>query len=230
MKSEPIKRRITKLGVIIAVIIATVVFCNYVARGPMVLLMFPPVILELLFPILVFLPVPAILLLISVGLGAIIVWAFRRGDSKRVPSTWSVLALLAFIATISMVFFPTLKVIFTSVWLLPGEFILSIWFLPGALLLSIFTGLAAIVISSSYKKDVGQVLRLIKSTFGAIVLSTFLWTGLYAMPRLLTFLVAGLVVFCLYWLGKKRGLFLRVFGAVLALELALLLTIRLIIS
>ena len=229
MKSELIKRRITILGVIIAVIIFVIAFCNYVARGPMALVMFPPVILEVLFPILVFLPVPAILLLISVGLGAIMVWAFRRGDLKRVLSTWSVLALLAFIAGISMVFFPTLKVIFTSVWLLPGEFLLSIWFLPGAFLLSIFTGLAAIVISSSYKQDLKRVLKLIKFTFGAIVLSTFLWTGLYAMPRILTFLVAGLVVFCLYWPSKKRGLFLKVLGPVLALELALLLTIRLII-
>lgn len=229
MKSELIKRRITILGVIIAVIIFVIAFCSYVARGPMALVMFPPVILEVLFPILVFLPVPAILLLISAGLGVITVWAFRRGDLKRVLSTWSVLALLAFTAGISMVFFPALKVIFTSVWLLPGEFLLSIWFLPGAFLLSIFTGLGAIVISSSYRQDLRQVLKLIRFTFGAIVVSTFLWTGLYVLPRILTFLVAGLVVACLYWLGKKPGLFLKVLGPVFALELALLLTINLII-
>ena len=229
MKSELVKRRITKLGVIIAVIIAVIAFCNYVARGPMVLLMFPPVILEILFPILVFLPIPAILLLISAGLGAITVWAFKRGGLKRIPPTWSALALLAFTAGISMVFFPTLKVIFTSVWLLPGEFLLSIWFLPGAFLLSIFTGLAAIAISPSYKQDARKVLKLIRFTFGAIVLSTFLWTGLYTLPRILTFLIAGLIVFCLYWPSKKRGLFLKVLGPVLVLELALLLTINLII-
>jgi hypothetical protein len=229
MKSELIKRRITKLGVIMAVIVAVIAFCVYVARGPMVLLMFPPVILEVLFPILVFLPVPAILLLISVGLGAITIWAFRRGDLKRVLSTWSVLALIAFAAAISMVFFPTLKVIFTSVWLLPGESLLSIWFLPGAFLLSIFTGLGAMVISLSYRQDLRQVLKLIKFTFKAIVLSTFLWTGLYVMPRILMFLAAGLILVYLYWPGKKRGFFPKVLGPVFALELALLLTINLII-
>lgn len=229
MKSELIKRKITILGIIIAAIIFVIAFCAYVLRGPMVLLMFPPVILEVLFPILVFLPVPAILLLISAGLGAITVWAFRRGDLKQVLSTWSALALLAFTAGISMVFFPTLKVIFTSVWLLPGEFVLSIWFLPGTFLLSIFTGLGAIVISSSYRQDLRQVLKLIKFTFGAIVLSTFFWTGLYVLPRILTFLVAGLILVYLYWPSKKRGFFLRVLGPVLALELALLLTINLII-
>ena len=195
----------------------------------MVLLMFPPVMLEVLFPILVFLPVPAILLLISAGLGAITVWAFRRGDLKQVPFTWSAIALLAFAVGISMVVFPTLKVLFTSVWLLPGEFLLSIWFLPGAFLLSIFTGLGAIVVSPSYRQDARQVLKLIKFTFGAIVLSTFLWTGLYVLPRIFTFLVAGLIVVCLYWLGKKSGLFLKVLGPVFALEIALLLTINLII-
>ncbi len=229
MKSELTKRRITILGVIIAVIIFVIAFCTYGARGPMALVMFPPVILEVLFPILVFLPVPAILLLISAGLGAIVVWAFCRGDLKRVLSTWSAIALLAFAAGISMVFSPTLKVIFTSVWLLPGEFLLSIWFLPGAFLLSIFTGVGAIVISPSYRQDLRQVLKLIKFTFGAIVLSTFLWTGLYAIPRILTFLVAGLILVYLYWFGKKRGLLLRILGPVFALELALLLTINLII-
>jgi len=213
----------SKLGVIIAVIIFVIAFCAYVAKGFMVLLMFPPVMLEVLFPILVFLPVSAILLLISVGLGVITVWAFRKGDLKPVLFPWSALALLAFAAAISIVFFPTLEMTFTSVWLLPGEFLLSIWFLPGAFLLSIFTGLGAIVVSPFYKQDVRQVLKLIKST------STFLWTGLYVMPRLLMFLVAGLIVAFLYWFGKKRGLFLRVLGPVLALELALLLTINLII-
>lgn len=195
----------------------------------MVLLMFPPVMLEVLFPILVFLPVSAILLLISVGLGVITVWAFHKGDLKPVLFPWSALALLVFVAAISIVFFPTLEMTFTSVWLLPGEFLLSIWFLPGAFLLSIFTGLGAIVVSPFYRQDIRQVLKLIKSTFGAIVLSTFLWTGLYVMPRIFMFLVAGLIVAFLYWFGKKRGLFLGVLGPVLALELALLLTINLII-
>ena len=220
---------LTKLGIIIAVIIAVIAFCNYVARGPMVLVMFPPVILEVLFPILVFLPVPAILLLISVGLGAIVVWAFRKGDLKRILSTWSVLVLLAFAAGISMVFFPALEDFFTVVQLMPGESLLSIWFLPGAFLLSIFTGLGAMVINSSYRQDLGQVLKLIKFTFKAIVISTFLWTGLYVMPRILMFLVAGLILAYLYWPGKKRGLLPEVLGPVLALELALLLTINLII-
>ncbi len=223
------KSKLIKLGVIMVVIVAVIAFCVYVARGPMVLLMFPPVILELLFPILVFLPIPAILLLISAGLGAITVWAFKRGGLKRIPPTWSALALLAFTAGISMVFFPTLKVIFTSVWLLPGESLLSIWFLPGAFLLSIFTGLGAMVISSSYRQDLRQVLELIKFTFKAIVFSTFLWTGLYVMPRIVMFLAAGLILVYLYWPGKKRGFFSRVLGPVFALELALLLTINLII-
>ena len=215
---------------IFAIIIAVIAFCNYVARGPMALVMFPPVILEVLFPILVFLPVPAILLLISVGLGIITVWAFCKGDLKRILSTWSVLALLAFAAGISMVFSPTLKAIFTSARFLPGESLLSIWFLPGAFLLSIFTGFGAIAISPSYRQDLRQVLKLIKFTFGAIVVSTFLWTGLYVMPRILMFLVAGLILVYLYWFGKRSGLFLKVLGPVFALELALLLTINLIIS
>ncbi len=229
MKSELTKRRITKLAVIIAIIIAVIAFCVYVARGILVLLVFPPAILEILFPILVFLPIPAILLLISAGLGAIMVWAFHKGDLKQVLFPYSILALLAFTVAISLILFPSLKVFFTSLWLLPGEHLLSIWFLPGAFLLSIFTGLGAMVINSSYRQDLGQVLKLIKFTFGAIVISTFLWTGLYAMPRILTFLVAGLILVYLYWPNKKRGLLPKILGPVLALELALLLTINLII-
>lgn len=229
MKSGSIKRIVTIFGITIAAITAIVAFCVYVARGPMVLLMFPPVILELLFPILVFLPVPAILLSISAGLGVITIWAFRRGDLERIFSVWSALALLAFAVGISMVLSPALEAFFTSVWLFPGEFLLSIWFLPGILLLAILTGFGAIAMSPSYRQNLKQVLRLIKFTFGAIALSTFLWTGLYVMPRIFMFLAAGLILVCLYWFGKKRSFFLRVLDSVFALELALLLTINLLI-
>ena len=63
------KRRIVILITILGVIIAVIAFCGHVPKGPMVLPVFPPHILAVLFPILVFLPVSAILLSISAGLG-----------------------------------------------------------------------------------------------------------------------------------------------------------------
>lgn len=94
----------------------------------------------------------------------------------------------------------------------------------------IFAGLGAIMICALFRRSLAKrVLKLIGFTFGAIALSTFLWSALYLMSRILTFFIAGLVVAYLYWPGKKRGLFLGVLGPVLALELVLPLTINLII-
>ncbi len=151
-KSRLTKRRIAVLGAIIGAI----AFCVLAPLVAVISILFAVALLTVLFPILVFLPVSAVLLSIFAGLGAIMVWAFRRRALKR-------------------------------------------------------------------------VLKLIVFTFGAIALSALLLTVLCALPRILTFLVAGLVVAYLYWPGKKRGLFLGVLEPVLALELALLLTINLMI-
>lgn len=205
-KSRLTKKRIVVLG---AIIVATA-FCVLAPLAATVLLMFGAAMLTVFFPILAFLPISAVLLSIFAGLGAIMVWAFRRRDLKRVLSPWSALVLLAFAAAILTVFFTIL---------LPVS----------AFLLSIFVGLGAIIVCASFRRDLKRVLKLIKFTFGAIVLSSFLWVALCGLPRILTFLVAGLVVAYLYWPGKKRGLFLGVLEPVLALELALLLTINLMI-
>lgn len=142
-----------------------------------------------------------------VVLGAIIV-----ATAFCVLAPLAATVLLMFGAAMLTVFFPILA------------------FLPiSAVLLSIFVGLGAIIVCASFRRDLKRVLKLIKFTFGAIVLSSFLWVALCGLPRILTFLVAGLVVAYLYWPGKKRGLFLGVLEPVLALELALLLTINLMI-
>ncbi len=212
-KSRLTKKKIVVLG---AIIVATA-FCVLAPLAATVLLMFGAAMLTVFFPILAFLPISAVLLSIFAGLGAIMVWAFRRRDLKRVLSPWSALVLIAFAAAILTALFPILTVFFTI--LLPVS----------AFLLSIFVGLGAIIVCASFRRDLKRVLKLIKFTFGAIVLSSFLWVALCGLPRILTFLVAGLVVAYLYWPGKKRGLFLGVLEPVLALELALLLTINLMI-
>jgi len=180
--------------------------------------------IQVVFPILVFLPVSAMLLLTFAGVGAIGVWAFFSRDLKRVLPLCLALVLPAFVAAIFMVVFPHTLV---------GMVLTHLLFLPiSAVLLSLFVGLGAIIVWAPLRRDLGRVLKLVKFTFGAIVLSSFLWLplcGLSNLSPILTFLIAALVVAYLYWPGKKRGLFLGVLGPVLALELAVLLTINLII-
>ena len=237
LKKKPrlTKRRIATLGAIFAAIALSPLAGKLYVVG----YMFAPAMLTVFFPVLAFLPISAVLLLTFVGLGAIAIWAFYKRDLRRVLLLCSVLALPTFAAAISMMFFPTFAGIFTFALLLP---ILVV-------LLSVFAGLGAIVVWAPLRKDLGRVLKLIKFTFGAIVLSSALWVALCAssflwvsyqsllpwlaslrLPlRILTFLIPGLIVAYLYWPGKKRGLFFGVLGPVLALELALLLTINLII-
>lgn len=118
-------------------------------------------------------------------------------------------------------------------WLAGAAFMVMVFlsisvFLPISAVL-IFAGLVTIMVWAFRRRALKRVLKLIGFTLGAIALSTLLWSALCLMPRILMFLVAGLVVAYLYWPGKKRGLFLGVLGPVLALELAVLLTINLMI-
>lgn len=230
------KRRIVTLGAVIA-IVAAIAFFVFVPhprgatipknmRAVMMLGVLLTALLTIFFSILAVLPISAVLLLTFVGVGAITIWAFYKRDLKRALFPCLALVLPALAAAILMVFFPTLEWYFNYLLLLPFS----------AIMLSIFPGIGAILICPSYRQDLSRVFKLITITFGAIVLSIFfqlallfLWVlALRFIPNG-TDLVTGLVIAYLYWPGKKRGLFLKVLGAVLALELALFLTIRLII-
>lgn len=219
-------KKIVILGGIIVVIIVTTVFFMRVPMAAMVLGMFLTALLTLFFSILALLPISTVFLLTFIGFGAIVAWAFYKRDLKLVLFPGLLLILPTLVAAILMVFSPTLEWHFTYYLLLPLS----------AIMLSIFVGLGAIVVSPSSRRDVRQVLKVIAFTFGAIVLSIFFQLALFFLWALAlrfipsgTELVTGLVITYLYWPGKERGFFLRVFGAVLALELAMLLTINLII-
>lgn len=196
-----------------------------VQRATVILGGFLTALFGLFFPAIALLSVSTVLLLTFVGFGVIMVWAIYKRDLKPVLFPGSLLVLPALVAIILMVFSPTFEWYFTFTLLLPLS----------AVMLSIFVGLAAIVASPSYRQDMGQVLKLITPTLAAIVLSIFFQLALFFLWALVlrsipggTDFVTALVVVYLYWPGKKRGLFLTVFGAVLALELALLLTIKMI--
>jgi len=234
----PTKKRIVRLAAVIAAIalfvltfgiaILLLMFGTDMIRQvfPVVmLLMLGTAFITLLLPVLVILPVSSVLLLTFVGFGALTAWAFYKRDLKPVLFPGSFLVLPALLAAILIVFFSSLKFYFN----------IFAFFPISALMLSIFVGLGAIVISASYRQDLKRVLKLIRFTFGAIVLSIFFLLGVFVVNVLLALpfdfppLAAGLVVVYLYWPGRKHGLFLRAFGAVLALELALLLTMKLVV-
>jgi len=238
-KSRLTKRRIVTLGTVIVIVaIATATSLSVFVPHPrgstipknmrafMTLGMLLTALLTLFFSILAVLPISAVLLLTFAGVGAMTVWAFYKRDLERALFPCLALVLPALVAAILMVFFPALEWYFNYLLLLPLS----------SIMLSTFAGLGAIVVSPSCRQDVGRVLKLTTFIFGAIVLSIFfqlallfLWVlALRFIPNG-TDLVTGLVIAYLYWPGKKRGLFLRVLGPVLALELALFLTINLII-
>jgi len=126
------------------------------------------------------------------------------------------LALLARAKCFGIIVFPLLPFLFSLPNLAP--------------LILASTGLGAIIVYAFFGRDfTKRILKFIVWTLGAIILSAFIWSALYILPRILMFFVAFLIIVCLYWPGKKRGLFLGVLGPVLALELTLLLTINLII-
>lgn len=212
------------------------------------LLMFSPVLILLLglfgtamlwliFPVLGYLPVLAVLLLTFVGVGAIMAWAIYKKDLKRVFPLSLILVLPALTATILIMLSPPVEFLFNTFFFLPFLIIM----------LSLFTGLGVIVVGPSYRQDLRQVLKLITFTLAALVFSTFLWMILYlgpmwvalyfmpywvvlgSIPRIFTFLIAGLIVAYLYCPNKERGLFLTILGPVLLLELLSFLTINLII-
>jgi hypothetical protein len=218
-----VQRNAVKKIIILGTIVAATAFFILVPQAAIIFGGFSTALLGMFFPIVTLLPVSTILLLTFLGFGAITAWAAYKRDLKPVLFPGSLLLLPALIAAILMAFAPTFEWHFAFTLLLPLS----------AVMLSIFVGLAAIVASPSYRQDMGQVLKLITSTLAAIMVSIFFQLALFflwaldLMPHLTT-LVTILVIICLYWPGKKRGLFLRVFGAVLALELALLLTINLI--
>jgi hypothetical protein len=225
-RSKLTKKRIVIIVAIILAIIAAIAFFVRVPMAAMIIGMFLTALLTLFFPVLSLLPISTVLSLTFAGFVAIAVWAFYKQNLKPVLFPGSVLVLPALVAAILMVFSPTLEWYFTYYLLLPLS----------AIMLSIFVGLGSIVVSPSYRQDLSRVLKLITFTFGAIVLSIFFQLALLFLWALAlrfipggTELVTGLVIAYLYWHGEKRGLFLRIFGPVLALELALFLTINLII-
>ena len=220
MKSKLTKKRI----MILVAIIAAIAFIVQVPMAAITLGMLSTALLTTFFSILALLPVSAVFILTFVGFGAIVVWAFHKRELKTVLFPGSLLLLPALVAAILMVFFPRTEWYFTYHLLLPLS----------AIMLSIFVGLGAIVVSPSYRKDLRQVLKLITFTSGAIVFSIFfqfalflLW-ALQLMPNI-TDIVTILVIAYLYWPGKKRGLFSEILGPILVLEMALILTISLII-
>jgi len=220
-----VQRNTVKKIVIIGSFVAATAFFILVPKAAILFGGFSTALLGIVFPIITLLPVSTILLLTFVGFGAIMVWAIYKRDLKPVIFPGSLLVLPSLIAAILMMFSPTFEWHFTFTLLLPLS----------AVMLSIFVGLAAIVVSPSYRQDIRKVLKLITFTFGAIVLSIFFQLVMFFLWALAlrfipsgTNLVTGLVIVYLYWPGKKRGLFWRVFGAVLALEFALFLTTGLI--
>jgi hypothetical protein len=220
-----VQRNAVKKIVILGAIVAATIFFVLVPKAAIMFGGFLTALLGIIFPVITLLPVSTILLLTFLGFGAIVVWAIHKRDLKPVIFPGSLLLLPALVATTLMVFIPTFEWHFTFTLFLPLS----------AVMLSIFVGLAAIVVFPSYRQDMGQVLKLIGFTSGAIVLSIFFQLVLFFLWALAlrfvpggTNFVTGLVIVYLYWPGKKRGLFLRVFGAVLVLELALLLTIKLV--
>ena len=224
MKSKLTIKWILALVTIIVVIAAITLFVR-VPMAAMVLGLFSTALLTLFFSVLALLPISTVLLLTFIGFGAITIWAIYKRDLKPVLFPGSLLVLPPLIAAILIIFSPTLEWHLTYYLLLPLS----------AIMLSIFVGLGAIVISPSCRQDLKQVFKLIGVTFGALVLSMlfqlvlfFLWALALRFVPFGTNLVTVFVIAYLYWPGKKRGLFLKVFGAVLALELALLLTVGLI--
>lgn len=220
-----VQRNAVKKIVILGAIVAAVAFFVLVPKAAIMFGGFSTALLGMFFPVVTFLPISTVLFLTFVGFGAIMAWAIYKRDLKPVVFPGSLLVLPALAAAILMVFSPTFEWHFTFTLLLPLS----------AVMLSIFVGLAAIMVSPSYRQDTRKVLKLIKFTFGAIVLSIFfqlvmlfLWALALRFVPGGTELITGFVIVYLYWPGKKRGLFWRVFGAVLVLELALLKTIGLI--
>ena len=138
-------------------------------------------------------------------------WAIYKKDLKRVLLPLLILVLLPLTATILIVFSPITEFLFNFFFFLP--------FL--VILLSVFTGLGAMVVSESYRQDVGLALKLIGFTLAAILFSAFLWLFIYlgplwaalyfmpywvlfsSIPRIITFLVAGLIVFYLCELRQR---------------------------
>ncbi len=220
-----VQRNTVKKIVILGAIVTAIAFFVLVPKAAIMFGGFSTALLGMFFPVVTILPISTVLFLTFAGFGAIMVWAIYKRDLKPVVFPGSLLVLPALVATILMVFSPTFEWHFTFTLLLPLS----------AVMLSIFVGLAAIMVSPSYRQDTRKVLKLIKFTFGAIVLSIFfqlvmlfLWALALRFVPGGTELITGLVIVYLYWPGKKRGLFWRVFGAVLVLELALLKTIGLI--
>lgn len=220
-----VQRNAVKKIVIVGAIVAATAFFVLVPKAAIMFGGFSTALLGMFFPIVTLLPISTVLLLTFVGYGTIAAWATYKRDLKPVVFPGSLLVLPALVATILMVFSPTFEWHFTFTLLLPLS----------AVMLSIFVGLAAIVASPSYRQDIRKVLKLIKFTFGAIVLSIFFQLVMFFLWALAlrfvpggTELITGLVIVYLYWPGKKRGLFWRVLGAVLVLELALLKTTGLI--
>ena len=220
-----VQRNAVKKIVILGAIVAATAFFVLVPKAAIIFGGFSTALLGMIFPIITFLPISTVLLLTFVGYGTITVWAAYKRDLKPMLFPGSLLVLPALVAAILMVFTPTFEWHFTFTLLLPLS----------AVMLSIFVGLAAIVASPSCRQDIRKVLKLIRFTFAAIVLSIFFQLVMFFLWALAlrfipggTELITGLVIVYLYWPGKKRGLFLKVFGAVLALELALLLTMGII--
>lgn len=218
------RNTVKKIVIIVSFMVATAFFV-LVPKAAITFGGFSTALVGIVFPVITFLPVSTILFLTFLGFGAITVWAAYKRNLKPVLFPGSLLVLPALAATILMVFVPTFEWHFTFTLLLPLS----------AVMLSMFVGLAAIVVSSPYRQDIRKVLKLITFTFGAIMLSIFfqlvlffLWALALRFVPFGTEFITGLVVVYLYWPGKKWGLFWRVFGAVLVLELALLLTTGLI--
>lgn len=208
-------KKIVRLVAIVAVIIAATALFIRVPTVAIMLAGFLTALFTMFFPVITLLPVSTVLLLTFIGFGIITAWALYKRDLKPALFPGSLLVLPALATAILMVFSPTLEWYFTFQLFMPLS----------AIMLSIFVGLGAVVVSSSYRQDVRQVLKLISFTFGAIVLSMFFQLALFFLWALqlnphLTTLVTVLVIAYLYWPGKERGFFLRVLGAVLVLELA----------
>ncbi len=221
-------------------LVAVIAVVALLVSSPVLILLlglFGTAMLWLIFPILGYLPILTVLLLTFVGVGAITAWALYKRDLKPVLLPCLVLVLPALAVIILIALSPPAKFLFNSFFFLPFLIIM----------LALFIGLGTIVVSQSYKQNLGQVLKLITLTLAALVLSVFLWMILYlgpmwvalyfmpywvvlgSIPRVFTFLIAGLIVAYLYWPGKKRGLFPTVLGPIFLLELLSFLTINLII-
>lgn len=217
------KKNIVILAVITVVAAAAIVLFVRVPMTALMLGMLSTALLTMFFTVLALLPISDIFFLTFVGFSLLAVWAFYKRDLKPVLFPGLALVLPVLAAAILMKFFPKLEWYFTYHLLLPFS----------AIMLSMFTGLGAIVMSSSCRQNVRQVLRLVVFTCGALILSIFfqfalllLW-ALQLMPYLTNIITISVIAF-LYWPSPKRGLFPKVLGAVLVLESLLLLTLQLI--